>query len=77
MPKSTILVCQHLEKISRKALENYQDIIRKYVRRQGGVGSCIVRHPLQNVMNEAASDRNQAEVGASILLVVREPDALF
>ncbi len=37
MPKPTILVCQHLEKISRKALEVHQDIVRDYVRKRHGV----------------------------------------
>lgn len=31
------LVCQHLEKISRDALEKYQDIIRDHVRGQNGI----------------------------------------
>lgn len=31
------LVCQHLENISRKVLENYQKIIREYVRGRRGV----------------------------------------
>lgn len=37
MPKPTILVSQHLERISRTALERHQDIIRNYVRRRNGV----------------------------------------
>lgn len=37
MPKPTLLVCQHLERISRGALERYQDIIRNFVRRRYGV----------------------------------------
>lgn len=31
------LVCQHLENISRDALERYQSIIKKYVRRRHGI----------------------------------------
>ncbi len=31
------LVCQHLENISRKALENYQNIIKEYVKGRHGV----------------------------------------
>jgi predicted GIY-YIG superfamily endonuclease len=31
------LVCEHLENISRDALENHQDVIRAYVRRRQGV----------------------------------------
>jgi hypothetical protein len=30
MAKRTPLVCQHLENISREALEKYQDIVRRY-----------------------------------------------
>lgn len=37
MPKPTVLVCQHLERFSRTALERHQDIIRDYVRRRHGV----------------------------------------
>jgi len=37
MAKQTQIVCQHLENISRKALEEYQDIIREYIRRRHGV----------------------------------------
>ncbi len=37
MPKPTILVCQHLERVSRTALERHQDIIRNFVRRRHGV----------------------------------------
>lgn len=37
MAKRAPLVCQHLENISREALEKYQNIIRQYVRRRQGV----------------------------------------
>jgi hypothetical protein len=37
MAKWKPLVSQHLENISREALEKYQDIIRRYVRRRQGV----------------------------------------
>jgi predicted GIY-YIG superfamily endonuclease len=43
MGKRTPLVCQHLENISREALEKYQDIIRLYVRRRQGVYA-LYRH---------------------------------
>jgi len=36
-PKLTHLVCQHLENISRKAIEEYSDIIREFVRRRHGI----------------------------------------
>jgi hypothetical protein len=31
-PKSSHLLCQHLENISRKALENYPDLIKDFVK---------------------------------------------
>src|SRR2546426_7737678 len=37
MAKRSPLVCQHLEKISRSALEKYQDSIREFVRKRHGV----------------------------------------
>jgi len=37
MSKRSPLVCEHLENISRRALEEYQDIVRQYVRRRQGV----------------------------------------
>jgi hypothetical protein len=37
MAKPAQLVCQHLENISREALEKYQKIIRNYVRGRQGV----------------------------------------
>jgi len=37
MAKRIPLVCQHLEKISRSALEKYQDSIREFVRKRHGV----------------------------------------
>lgn len=36
MRKRAPLVCQHLENISREALEKFQDIVRRYVRRRQG-----------------------------------------
>jgi hypothetical protein len=36
MAKRSSLVCQHLENISRAALERYQDVIREYVRNRHG-----------------------------------------
>ena len=36
MRKSSQLVCQHLENISREALKKYQDIIRAYISRRQG-----------------------------------------
>lgn len=43
MPKRSSLVCQHLENISRDALEKYQDVIRAYVRDRQGVYA-LYRH---------------------------------
>lgn len=37
MPKRAPLVTQHLERISREALEEYQDIVKKFVRGRQGV----------------------------------------
>src|SRR5436189_827854 len=37
MRRRRSLVCQHLENISRKALEKYQDVIKDYVRHRQGV----------------------------------------
>ncbi|MCC6423964.1 MAG: GIY-YIG nuclease family protein, partial [Phycisphaerales bacterium] len=37
MPRQTTLVCQYLENISQEALDNYQDIIRDYIRGRHGV----------------------------------------
>ncbi len=49
MPKPIPLVCQHLENISRHALEQYQDIIREYVRRRQGVYALYRRGKLYYV----------------------------
>jgi hypothetical protein len=37
MAKRAQLVCEHMENISRRALERYQDIVQQYVRRRQGV----------------------------------------
>lgn len=37
MAKRKPLVSQHLENISRDALEKYQNIVRRYIRRRQGV----------------------------------------
>ncbi len=49
MARRTPLVCQHLENISRDALEKYQDIIRDYVRRRQGVYALYRRGKLYYV----------------------------
>ncbi len=43
------LVCQYLENISRKALEKYQEVIRKYVRSRNGVYALYRRNKLYYV----------------------------
>lgn len=43
------LVCQHLENISRQALEKYQDAVRDYVRRRHGVYALYRRDKLYYV----------------------------
>ena len=49
MPKAAQLVCQHLENISRDALEKYQKIIRQYVLRRQGVYALYRRGKLYYV----------------------------
>jgi len=46
MGKKVALVSQHLESISREALEKYQDIVRRYVRRRQGVYALYRRNKL-------------------------------
>ena len=46
MSKKMSLVSQHLENISREALEKYQDIVRRYVRRRQGVYALYRRNKL-------------------------------
>ena len=46
MPKKDGLVCQHLEHIDVSAFEDYQHIIRAYVRRKGGVYALYRRNKL-------------------------------
>ena len=49
MKRNAQLVCQHLENISRGALEEYQDIIRQYVRGRQGVYALYRRGKLYYV----------------------------
>jgi predicted GIY-YIG superfamily endonuclease len=49
MAKKQHFVCEHLENISREALEEYQGIIRKYVRRRQGVYALYRRGKLYYV----------------------------
>ena len=49
MARQTQLVCQHLENISRQALEEFQDIIRTYVRQRHGVYALYRRGKLYYV----------------------------
>lgn len=49
MAKRKPLVSQHLENISREALEKYQNIIRRYVRRRQGVYALYRRSKLYYV----------------------------
>jgi len=46
MSKRMSLVSQHLENISREALEKYQDIVRRYVRHRQGVYALYRRNKL-------------------------------
>ena len=43
------LVCQHLEMISRKAIEEYQDILKKFVRRRPGIYALYRKNRLRYV----------------------------
>ena len=49
MAKATQIVCQHLENISRTALEEYQDSIRQYIRGRHGVYALFRRGKLHYV----------------------------
>lgn len=49
MKKQSALVCEHLENISREALEQYQEIVRNYVRRRQGVYALYRRKKLYYV----------------------------
>jgi hypothetical protein len=49
MPKRKSLVCQHLENLSRSALEEHQDLIRQYVRHRHGVYALYRRGKLYYV----------------------------
>ncbi len=49
MGKTTQLVCQHLENISREALEKHESIVRQYVRRRQGVYALYRRRKLYYV----------------------------
>ena len=49
MSKRTPLVCQHLENISRAALEQYEDIVRQFVRQRQGVYALYRRGKLYYV----------------------------
>ena len=47
--KQSNLVCEYLERISRQALEKYQDIIRKYVRGRHGIYALYKKNKLYYV----------------------------
>jgi predicted GIY-YIG superfamily endonuclease len=49
MPRRAQLVCQHLENISREALEKHQEIVRQYVRGRQGVYALYRRGKLYYV----------------------------
>jgi len=49
MAKTTQIVCQHLENISRAALEEYQDLIREYIRGRHGIYALYRRGKLYYV----------------------------
>jgi hypothetical protein len=47
--KKSPLVCQHLENVSREVLEEYQDIVRQYIRRRNGIYALFRRGKLYYV----------------------------
>ena len=47
--RSSQLVCQHLESISRNVLEEYQKVIRRFVRGRNGVYALYRRGKLHYV----------------------------
>jgi hypothetical protein len=47
--KRTPLVCQHLENVSREVLEEYQGIVRQYIRRRSGIYALFRRGKLYYV----------------------------
>ena len=47
--KKNPLVCQHLEMISRKAIDEYQDILKKFVRRRHGIYALYRKNRLRYV----------------------------
>jgi hypothetical protein len=49
MSRKTPLVCQHLENVSRQVLEEYQDIIRHYIRHRQGIYALFRRGKLYYV----------------------------
>ena len=49
MKTRSALVCEHMENISREALEEYQEIVRNYVRRRQGVYALYRRGKLYYV----------------------------
>ena len=55
------LVCQHLENVSREALEKYQDIIKRYVKGRHGIYALFRRNRLYYV-GLATNLRNRLKI---------------
>jgi hypothetical protein len=53
------LVCQHIEKISRKALENYQVIIKEFVKARHGVYALYTKNGRLRYVGLASDLRNR------------------
>ncbi len=66
MSKRAQLVCQHLENISREALEKHQEIIRAYVRGRQGVYALYRRGKLYYV--GLATNLRRRRTGAVALI---------
>ena len=64
--KSSQLVFQHLENISRDALEQYQKLIKQYVHRQSGVYALYHKNKLYYV--GLASNLNSRTIGDGVNL---------
>lgn len=58
MKKRSALVCEHMENISREALERYQEIVRNYVRRRQGVYA-LYRHKKLHYVGLASNLRSR------------------
>jgi len=69
MARRKPLVTQHLENVSREALEKYQDIIKEYIRKRQGIYALYRRGKLYYVglaSNLASGLRRTSTTGTGI-----------